>query len=74
MVGEDLMRNTLLGRIFFYLAVWAVLFLILCIVSVAKNWEIVMVAVSGILSTLIGYFLVIGLMLYGIAMIFRSIR
>ena len=74
MVGEDLMRNTLLGRIFFYLAVWAVLFLILCIVSVAKNWEIVMAAVSGTLSTLIGYFLVIGLMLYGLTMILRSMR
>lgn len=66
------MRNTVVGRILMYAAVWVVLFLILCVVSITKNWDILVTVISGTISSVVGYLVVIGLMIYGIAMILRA--
>lgn len=66
------MRNTVVGRILMYAAVWVVLFLILCVVSIAKNWDILVAVISGTISSVVGYLAVIGLMIYSIAMILRA--
>ena len=66
------MRNTVVGRILMYLAVWVVLFLILCVVSIAENWDVLVAVISGTISSLVGYLVVIGLMIYGIVMILRA--
>lgn len=66
------MRNTVVGRILMYAAVWIVLFLILCVVSITKNWDILVTVISGTISSVVGYLVVIGLMIYGIAMILRA--
>lgn len=55
-----------------YAAVWVVLFLILCVVSITKNWDILVTVISGTISSVVGYLVVIGLMIYGIAMILRA--
>ena len=60
------MRNTVVGRILMYFAVWVVLFLILCVVSIAKNWDVLVAVISGTISSLVGYLVMIGLMIYGI--------
>jgi hypothetical protein len=66
------MRNTVVGRILMYFAVWVVLFLILCVVSIAENWDVLVAVISGTISSLVGYLVVIGLMIYGIVMILRA--
>lgn len=66
------MRNTVVGRVLMYFAVWVVLFLILCVVSIAKNWDVLVAVISGTISSLVGYLVVIGLMIYGIVMILRA--
>ena len=48
------MRNTVVGRILIYAAVWVVLFLILCVVSIAKNWDILVAIISGTISSVVG--------------------
>lgn len=63
------MRDTILGRIMMYVTLWIGLFLVLCVISVIKNWNVLAAIISGTISALIGYVFVIGLMIYGIAMI-----
>ena len=66
------MRDTIFGRILMYFAIWIGLFLLLCIVSVVKNWSVLATIISGTVSELIGYIFVMGLTIYGIVMILRA--
>ena len=66
------MRDTIMGRIMMYIILWIGLFLVLCVISVIKNWSVLAAIISGTISALIGYVFVIGLMIYGIAMILRA--
>lgn len=66
------MRDTIMGRIMMYIIFWIGLFWVLCVISVIKNWSVLAAIISGTISALIGYVFVIGLMIYGIAMILRA--
>ena len=66
------MRDTIIGRIMMYIILWVGLFLVLCVISVIKNWSVLATIISGTISGLIGYVFVIGLVIYGIAMILRA--
>lgn len=66
------MRDTIMGRIMMYIILWVGLFLVLCVISVIKNWSVLATIISGTISGLIGYVFVIGLVIYGIAMILRA--
>ena len=66
------MRNTVIGRILMYLLLWAILFLILCVVSIAKNWGVLVSILSGTVMSLVVSFGVIGLIIYGIIMMLRA--
>lgn len=70
---ESVMRNTIVGRILMYLSVWVVLFLILCVLSIIKNWSVLVAILSSTIYTLIELIFVIGLMLYGIIMMIRAL-
>ncbi len=67
------MRNTIIGRILMYLAIWVVLFFILCVVSVIKNWSVLVATLSSVIFTLIVAFFVAGLMIYAIVMMTRAL-
>ncbi len=67
------MRNTVVGKILMYLAVWGALFLILCVLSIIKNWSVLVAILSSTIYTLIELMFVIGLMLYGIIMMIRAL-
>lgn len=67
------MRNTVVGKILMYLAVWGALFLILCVLSIIKNWSVLVAIFSSTMYTLIESMFVIGLMLYGLIMMIRSL-
>ena len=66
------MRNAIVRKIIMYVAVWGILFLILCVVSIVKNWNILSTVIGGTLLSLFGYLVVIGLIIYGIVMILRA--
>lgn len=67
------MGNDLRGKILFYLSIWAGLFVLLCIISLVKNGDVLVAAVSSAFASMIGSVVVIGLMLYGIFLLLRSI-
>ena len=65
-------------RILRYLILWAVLFVILCIISVVRYWDELVAIISGTIygyiEFIIGVGLLIGLILWGISRLFRTIR
>ena len=63
------MRNTIWGRILLYIALWLGLGLLLCIVSVAKNWAVLASVFGNTFSSLAQMLLLIGLLLYCLAML-----
>lgn len=67
------MRDTIIGRILMYLAIWIVLFLILCVVSVIKNWSVLVATLSSVIFTLIEVFFVAGLIIYAVVMMIRAL-
>lgn len=73
MVEETVMRDSIWGKILRYVVLWAVLFLILCVVSVVKNRAVLAAVISRSISSLVGYLFVFGLILYGIALALRAI-
>lgn len=70
---ESVMRDTIIGRILMYLAIWVVLFFILCVVSVIKNWSVLVATLSSVIFTLIVAFFVAGLIIYAIVMMTRAL-
>lgn len=66
------MGNTIIGRILMYLAIWVILFLVLCVVSVIKNWGVLVAMLSSAIYSLIEVFFVAGLIIYAIIMMVRA--
>lgn len=66
------MRNNVWRRILMYIVLWAVLFLILCVVSVVKNKDVLAAVIGGSISSAIASLAVIGLVIYGIVMMLRA--
>lgn len=66
------MRNNVWRRILMYIVLWAVLFLILCVVSVIKNKDVLAAVIGGSISSAIASLAVIGLVIYGIVMMLRA--
>ena len=66
------MRNNVWRRILMYIVLWAVLFLILCVVSVIKNKDVLAAGIGGSISSAIASLAVIGLVIYGIVMMLRA--
>lgn len=66
------MRNTVFGRILFYIALWAFLFLLLCVISIVKNADILKQSLDNTITSIIGSLSIIGLIIYGIYSALRS--
>ena len=66
------MTNNVWRRILMYIVLWAVLFLILCVVSVVKNKDVLAAVIGGSISSAIASLAVIGLVIYGIVMMLRA--
>ena len=66
------MRNNVWRRILMYIVLWAVLFLILCVVSVVKNKDVLAAVIGGSISSAIASLAVIGLVIYSIVMMLRA--
>lgn len=62
-----------LRRFFGYLILWAVLFLILCIVSVAIHWGELTMYMSSVFSAWLSTLITAGIVIGGIVMLFRSL-
>ena len=55
-----------------FLRIWAGLFLLLCVVSITKNWDTVMAVLSSAVSTIFYYLFIILIVIYGIVLMIRA--
>lgn len=66
------MQDNVFGRIMMYVTIWVGLFVLLCFISIIKNWSVVVTVVSGTIYALIEYIIIFGVIIYAIRLIIGS--
>lgn len=59
-------------KILFYICVWLCIFLVLCIVSIIKHFDILMSVFSQSMMSLFSVVFTLGIMIYGILVMIRG--
>ena len=65
------MRDTVWEQIKFFLVLWAVLFLLLCVISVIINWSSFIAAIGGTISSIFVSLAVIVVLIYLVVLLIR---
>ena len=65
-----MLRENMIRRLLLYLQIWIALFILLCIISIVKNWSILVAAIGGIVTSIISIVVMLFLVIYIIMMLF----